>query len=64
MEHFDDGDKIKELSYLIGFGNIFCVIKQENLDSKLYKDFIIIEIDWTYSMNKSKESSEIVIIGL
>jgi len=41
MEHFDDGDKIKELSYLIGFGNIFCVIKQENLDSKLYKDFIL-----------------------
>lgn len=41
MEHFDDGDKVKELSYLIGFGNIFCVIKQENLDSKLYKDFIL-----------------------
>ena len=30
----------------------------------LYKDFIIIETDWKYSMNKSKKSSEIVIISL
>lgn len=29
----------------------------------LYKDFNIIEISWSYGMNKSKESSEIVIIG-
>ena len=29
----------------------------------LYKDFKIIETNWTYGMNKSKESSEIVIIG-
>lgn len=29
----------------------------------LYKDFKIIETCWTYGMNKSKESSEIVIIG-
>lgn len=30
---------------------------------KLYKDFNIIETSWSYGMNKSKESSEIVIIG-
>ena len=30
----------------------------------LYKDFIIIDINWAYGMNKSKESTEIVIIGL
>lgn len=30
---------------------------------KLYKGFKIIETSWTYGMNKSKESSEIVIIG-
>lgn len=30
----------------------------------LYKDFTIIEVSWTYGMNKSKQSSEIVIIGL
>ncbi len=29
----------------------------------LYKDFKIIETYWSYGMNKSKESSEIVIIG-
>jgi DNA adenine methylase len=29
----------------------------------LYKDFEIIETSWSYGMNKSKESSEIVIIG-
>ncbi len=29
----------------------------------LYKDFKIIETSWTYGMNKSKTSSEIVIIG-
>ena len=29
----------------------------------LYKDFNIIQISWSYGMNKSKESSEIVIIG-
>ncbi len=28
----------------------------------LYKDFTIIETEWTYGMNKSKESSEIVIL--
>jgi DNA adenine methylase len=30
---------------------------------KLYKNYIIIETNWSYGMNKSKESSEIVIIG-
>ena len=29
----------------------------------LYKDFIILDIDWSYGMNKTKESSEIVIIS-
>ena len=29
----------------------------------LYKDFKIIETNWSYGMNKSKKSSEIVIIG-
>ena len=29
---------------------------------ELYKDFIIIDVDWSYGMNKSKKSSEIVII--
>jgi DNA adenine methylase len=29
----------------------------------LYKDYKIIETSWTYGMNKSKKSSEIIIIG-
>ncbi len=29
----------------------------------LYKNYEIIDIDWTYGMNKSKKSSEIVIIN-
>jgi DNA adenine methylase len=29
----------------------------------LYKDFTILEVNWTYGMNKSKKSSEIVILN-
>ena len=29
----------------------------------LYKDFIIIDVNWSYGMNKSKSSSEIIIIS-
>jgi DNA adenine methylase len=31
---------------------------------ELYHDYIILDVDWSYGMNKSKESSEIVIIKL
>ena len=30
---------------------------------KLYKDYLIIEVTWSYGMNKSKSSSEIIIIS-
>lgn len=30
---------------------------------ELYKDFLIIEADWSYGMNKSKASSELVILS-
>jgi DNA adenine methylase len=29
----------------------------------LYKDYVIIDVNWSYSMNKSKHSSEIIIIS-
>lgn len=29
-----------------------------------YKDFIILEVDWAYGMNKSKKSSELVILSV
>ncbi len=42
------------------------IITYNNCDyiKELYKDFIIIETNWSYSMNKSKKSSEIVIINI
>ena len=30
---------------------------------KMYKNFKIIETSWSYGMNKTKESSEIVILS-
>ena len=30
---------------------------------KLYKDYTIIDVDWSYGMNSTKKSSEIVIIN-
>ena len=30
---------------------------------EMYKDYKIIEAEWAYGMNKSKESSEILILG-
>jgi hypothetical protein len=36
---------------------------EEIIDAKANKDYIIIDVNWSYGMNKSKESSEIVIIG-
>ena len=41
VECFTDSEKSTELFQLIGFANIFRIIKVENLDSKLYKDFIL-----------------------
>ena len=31
---------------------------------KMYKDYVILETSWSYGMNKSKKSSEIVIIKI
>jgi DNA adenine methylase len=30
---------------------------------ELYKNFIILDVNWSYGMNKTKESSEIIIIS-
>ena len=43
--------------------NWFMTYNNCDFIKNLYKDFKIIETQWSYSMNKSKESSEIVIIG-
>lgn len=41
------------------------ILTYNNCDyiKKIYKKFKIIETNWSYGMNKSKESSEIIIIG-
>jgi DNA adenine methylase len=31
---------------------------------ELYKEFIIIDAEWSYGMNKSKKSSEIIILSI
>jgi len=59
-EHFDHGKLFRCLqdqkNWLMTYNN--CPYIKE-----LYKEFIIIETGWTYGMNKTKLSSEIVIIG-
>ena len=30
---------------------------------QLYKDYLIIDVSWSYGMNKTKDSSEIIIIS-
>jgi len=34
-----------------------------NYIRNMYKDYIIIDVNWSYGMNKSKTSSEIIIIS-
>ena len=43
--------------------NWFMTYNNCDFIKNLYKDFKIIETSWSYGMNKSKKSSEIVIIG-
>jgi DNA adenine methylase len=42
------------------------IITYNNCDyiKNMYKDYIIIEVDWSYGMNKSKTSSEIIILSV
>jgi DNA adenine methylase len=41
------------------------VLTYNNCDyiRKMYKDYILLDVNWSYGMNKSKESSEIIIIS-
>lgn len=41
------------------------ILTYNNCDyiKNMYKDYIILEVDWSYGMNKSKKSSEIIIIS-
>ena len=50
-------DNIKNIKWLMTYNNCDYI-------KDLYKDYIILDIDWTYGMNKTKKSSEIVIIKI
>ena len=61
MHESFDHDKLyqclsKKTNWLMTYNNCAYI-------KNLYKNYTIIETSWSYGMNKSKESSEIVIIG-
>jgi DNA adenine methylase len=61
MHESFDHDKLyqclsKKTNWLMTYNNCEYI-------KNLYKNYTIIETSWSYGMNKSKESSEIVIIG-
>lgn len=65
----NNGDMHEDFNHQLLFELIITkknwIITYNNCDyiKDLYKDFIIIDVDWTYSMNKTKISSEIIIIS-
>jgi DNA adenine methylase len=59
----DTFDHVKVYKCLSQKKNWFMTYNNCKYIKDLYKDFKIIETSWSYGMNKSKESSEIVIIG-
>ena len=59
-ENFDHNKLYKNISTK---KNWFMTYNNCEFIKQLYKDFTIIETSWNYGMNKSKKSSEIVIIG-
>ncbi len=59
-EHFDH---IKLFECITKKKNWLMTYNNCDYIKNLYKNFIIIETNWSYGMNKSKKSSEIIIIG-
>ena len=60
-EHFDHVN----LSNILKQSNVDWIMTYNNSPKirQLYSEFKIIECDWSYSMNKSKQSSEIIILS-
>ena len=59
-EHFNHEKLFKSIS---GMKNWILTYNNCEYIKNLYKNHVIIEVDWSYSMNKSKESSEIIILS-
>ena len=64
----NNGDMHEDFNHKMLYDNVIkydkWMITYNNCDyiRSLYKDYTIIDVDWSYGMNKSKKSSEIVII--
>ena len=64
----NNGDMHEDFNHKMLYDNVIkydkWIITYNNCDyiRSLYKDYTIIDVDWSYGMNKSKKSSEIVII--
>jgi DNA adenine methylase len=58
-------DKLFKIMNQLKEKNINWIITYNNCTHirNLYKDYLILDVNWSYGMNKSKESSEIVIIN-
>ena len=56
-------DHYKLYNCLLSTKNWFMTYNDCEYIRELYNEFTIIDVNWNYGMNKSKESSEIVIIG-
>jgi len=59
-ENFDHG---KLFNYISKKENWIMTYNNCEYIKNLYKDYKIIDINWSYGMNKTKDSSEIVIVG-
>jgi DNA adenine methylase len=61
-DHHKDFDHAKLYEILKNKKNWFMTYNNCPFIRELYKDFTILEENWTYGMNKSKKSSEIIIL--
>ena len=60
----DNFDHVKLCNVLSNKTNWIMTYNNCDYIKNLYKNFIMLEIDWSYGMNKTKKSSEIVIISV
>ena len=56
-------DHIRLYNYICNKTNWIMTYNNCSYIKNLYKNFEIIETNWSYGMNKSKKSSEIIIIN-
>lgn len=60
----EDFDHEKLFNMISNKKNWILTYNNDQYIRQLYKDFKIIDVNWSYGMNKSKESSEIIILSI